>query len=688
MIPGSYALRVGEVVVSSGEGGISPADRLIFRDPDAPGERKPAERTTVGVALARLRRAGFESAKASRAQTVVRSRLARNYIRGPIAAKVIEHLEALELFEHRGYVARTRTYNGTWLDLKQLARDTGLSSAADTMHGLHLAALLKQCDAEATVSLSAGEPIDNAAGTLEPEALTVAFEQLAQRPPRSEPPADAGPSVVDLLRSVRARTQLPFGSNTRARLVRLDDALIVASQPGTGPLANSALWRLEVRLALGEVDRVLDALAMFERTHGPSGATAYLRAYATFLIGKRAPAEIADEISVLATRDPFPQLMLLAARAFAAAGDAPQSLRFARALLSQIGAPAQVREHAAALADDLASGRQVQLEGTRPTSTAPGSSLPASTPPAEPGYVMPVRRSTPVPSTYSFVDPKAPLKRRSSAPRPSTSPPKSTTSTTVSAQSDPPPIIEAIAEVSLRAPRAYIPEVMPATSAQMVVRPDRIGVRASEGPQVESQLGRHVAGGREDAPRFLTDEPMAGDLEVMAPSQLETGKIELLHQLTAPEPSIDPEGFSANYAPRSGAEARAIFTNLTRELALEMNARFGVTLRVHSSAVAVLQKNLRQRLKGKAVTSEAYQHEVRRHAACFSELVIRVIGGQWIDMASPIAADWALFVVPATRTWPFASVAHFAAQQDDRDLVSYYLALELRALRARGDSSR
>jgi hypothetical protein len=682
MIPGSYALRVGEVVVSSGDGGLSPADRLLFQDPDAPGEKKRADRTTVGVALARLRRAGFESAKASRAQTVVRSRLARMYTRGTLATKVLEHLEALELFEHRGYVAATRTYNGTWLDLKRLARDTNLSSAADTMQGLYLAALLKQCDVDAPVTLTAGEPIEVSPGMLEPEALTVAFEQLAQRPPRSEPPKETGPSVVDLLRSVRDRTRLPFSANTRARLVRLDDALIIASQPSTGPLANGPLWRLEVRLALGEVDRVLDALAMFERTHGTSSGTAYLKAYASFLLGKRPPAEIADEISALATTEPFPQLMLLAARAFAAAGDAPQSLRFARALLSQIGAPAQVREHAAALADDLASGRQVKLEGRRPSASVPPPAAPPPSPlpPSPAGTASaPPRRSTPVPSTYSFIDPKAPLKRRSSAPRPRVTGPASA----------PPPsaapidaipatvgVVEGMGEVSLRAPRAYVPEVLPAESTQMVVRQDRTGTRPGEA---------HAAR-NDELQRFLTDEPPAGEVEDIAPSQLETGRVELLHELRAPDPSIDPAEFSPNYAPKSGAEARAIFTHLARELALEINARFGVTLRAHPSAVALLQRNLRQRVKGKAATSEVHQREVRRHAACLSEIIIRVIGGQWIDLASPIASDWALFVVPATRTWPFASVAYFAAQQDDRDLVSYYLALELRALRARGDA--
>jgi hypothetical protein len=640
MIPGSYALRVGEVLVSSGEGGLSPADRLLFQDPDAPGDRERIDRTTVAVALARLRRAGFETATVSRAQTVLRSRLARTYIRGPIAEKVLAHLEALELFEHRGYVARTRSYHGTWLDLTRLARDTGLASAADTMHGLQLAALLKQCDADAPVSLIVGDPIETAGGALEPAALTVAFEQLAQRPPRSEPPNDAGPSVVDLLRSVRDRTRLPFGTNTRARLVRLDDALILASQPETGPLANSALWRLEVRLALGEADRVLEALGLFERTYGASPATAYLRAYATFLIGKRAPAEMAAEISALATNDPFPQLMLLAARAFAAAGDAPNSLRSARALLSEIGAPAQVREHAAALADFLAS-----------TSTPPTSTPPMSTPPTPP---------TPTPPTPDATNPDGP---------------------------DDEVAPQTTEEASLRAPAPYIPEAIPAASAPLVVRPDRPPRPVSDAPRMGHARVEHVPP-HDDAPRFLTDEPPDSDIEELEPPLLKTGKTVLLHELNAPDPSIDPELFSRDHAPRTGAEARAIFTHLARELALEMNAGFDMTLKTLPSAVAVLQKNLRQRLKGKASTSEAYQTEVRRHAACLSEIVIRVIGGQWVDLASPLPADWALFVMPATRTWPFAMVEHFAARRDDRDLVGYYLALEVRALRARRDPAR
>ena len=45
-----------------------------------------------------------------------------------------------------------------------------------------------------------------------------------------------------------------------------------------------------------------------------------------------------------------------------------------------------------------------------------------------------------------------------------------------------------------------------------------------------------------------------------------------------------------------------------------------------------------------------------------SEVIARVIGGAWVDIASTDLFEWAMFVPPSSRVWPFARVARFATQ--------------------------
>src|SRR4051794_2682298 len=120
----SYALRIGEVVVSLGDHGLPAAERALFEDV---GERVKARaqvaRTTVAEALGRLRNAGIAPALVSRSGIAAR-RLAKAYARGALAPKILDQLDPVDLFEPRSYDGRSASYDGAWLDLQALAKET------------------------------------------------------------------------------------------------------------------------------------------------------------------------------------------------------------------------------------------------------------------------------------------------------------------------------------------------------------------------------------------------------------------------------------------------------------------------------------------------------------------------------------------------------------------------------------
>ena len=128
-----------------------------------------------------------------------------------------------------------------------------------------------------------------------------------------------------------------------------------------------------MRLSQGDVSGILDEIDTVEKRRGRLPGTAYLRARAELWLHPEEPREIAERISALSTSMPtFHELELLAAQAWAAAGDARRAKAFARDLLENTTALETVRLQARLILEEL-EGRP----STYPGATA---SLPTSTP--------------------------------------------------------------------------------------------------------------------------------------------------------------------------------------------------------------------------------------------------------------------------------------------------------------------
>src|SRR5208283_4081738 len=94
------------------------------------------------------------------------------------------------------------------------------------------------------------------------------------------------------------------------------------------------LWALEMKLSFAETDGVLDRIAAIEQRLGRLPATTYLRARVAFIARTEEPRAIAERVSALSTSmAAFHELQLLAAQAWAAAGEVRQAHAFARDLL-------------------------------------------------------------------------------------------------------------------------------------------------------------------------------------------------------------------------------------------------------------------------------------------------------------------------------------------------------------------
>jgi hypothetical protein len=148
-------------------------------------------------------------------------------------------------------------------------------------------------------------------------------------------------------------------------------------------------------------------------------------------------------------------------------------------------------------------------------------------------------------------------------------------------------------------------------------------------------------------------------------------------------PGAGPEPPRADKLPRTVAEARALFTHLSRELGRECRIKRGIELRTDPNALEAMQAHLFDAYYGKNVRSLEDWLDVRRHGAFLSEILVRTLGAEWVDITASELGYWAMTVPHvasgATRVWPFARILRYVAMgPKERDLVSYYLELKSR----------
>jgi hypothetical protein len=406
-------LDVGPRRVLVSEEGPPAAEFALFDASDielAPGEdgglREAGYRTSAADALRRLAVAGVTLDFARECAALLSGRIAETYARGPLVRRLSPLLGPAELFDGGTYDATLRRYDGTWLDLPLLANDAGIASATGVLHAAALVALLTEVASGAEVvlttlghaeSLRLGErtlrrhAIDNVASV--PRAL----RHLVEHAPGPQS-SGRGPGREEFAAMLKARLAQCVNAEAREHLVRLERALSERARPSHGPLADPDMWEAEQLLAKGDVNGALRKIDAREASAGREPATIYLRARLALLQGKESPRVIAQRIGEMAlSMSEFPEVELLAAQAWNAAGETRNALPFARDLISNPRVPEDLR----AAAESILRAPRVPLEtpmSERDFESSEGELRSISRPPPPPLRPLSERPPPPEPS--------------------------------------------------------------------------------------------------------------------------------------------------------------------------------------------------------------------------------------------------------------------------------------------------
>lgn len=153
---------------------------------------------------------------------------------------------------------------------------------------------------------------------------------------------------------------------------------------------------------------------------------------------------------------------------------------------------------------------------------------------------------------------------------------------------------------------------------------------------------------------------------------------ELAEHLALPA-GLAPDTTLRSGLPKSVLEARVQFTMLSRQLGLEYRERRGIELRADVSGIEAMQAVLLESFPDHTLHTARDVEELKRHGAFLSEVLIRRLDAEWVDISPIELGYWSLIVPPDTRVWPFGRVARFVQMgHRERDLVSYFFELSSR----------
>jgi hypothetical protein len=408
------SLVVGERLISRCDDGLLLAEYALFEPAEVTlsgaaghGVREQGYFTTAERARERLRAAGITPEIVDATFRAMRPRFMRALARSPSVLVAVDRLGPYEVFEGGVYHSETRRYRGTWLDLDALASACPIREASVVFQAVHLYQVMAEVPDDVPVRLLTA----NATGTLRVGERTwqaVSFDAaprlpgvlVAMRvPPRKRPLDDEGGEVrEDLLRNLRARSAA--SKQAEPRILSL--ATLVArtgKTPPPGPLASSSEdpppaappapvsrapespvvtveaetsedlpLPIEMRLWDGSLTDV-DPGVLFEE----------LRGHTQLLKGEDHLRAVAEYLTSIAARTPgLPELRVLAARAWLAAGEAGHARHFARRLAEDVRAPDEVRLLALEIVETTASQESLPPPVVVPEPIVPAPILLAS----------------------------------------------------------------------------------------------------------------------------------------------------------------------------------------------------------------------------------------------------------------------------------------------------------------------
>jgi hypothetical protein len=357
------SLVIGDhtAVSCDGESGPLVAEYALFDAYDvelkatSPGAvREAGYVTSAALALERLAALGVTDELLNACARTTREHLVARYARGTTVARTAETLGAAELFEGSTFLPASGTYTGPWLDLAALAADLELPGAGLALQLLGLAAALldvapETCVRMSTASISIAKPVgwrSHRRVDAPIAELPGALEALARAPAKRPAIADEGPSRIEMLEAVNARGAR-VDDRAKARLRAIEHATMPSRPPPReGPLSDPVAWSIEEQISNGALDDAEARIAELEKRRGPLPSVVYLRSRAALLAGREAPQVVAQRVSGLVATQPFAELELLAAQAWAAAGNMGRAVPYARLLAMDPTADGMLRVQA------------------------------------------------------------------------------------------------------------------------------------------------------------------------------------------------------------------------------------------------------------------------------------------------------------------------------------------------------
>lgn len=340
------SLVVGERIVSQCHDGLLEAEYALFHGADVVLSRGGRERgylTTAGLARGRLADARVTTTLAHDAFSALRPGHRRALASTRCVLDVIEQLGPCEAFEGLSFSSVTGRYAGTWLDLDSFAAACPLRGAPLILQAFHLALVLEEVGDDAPVRLltsgvtESRNPRERTWRRPELDAARRMPSVLRQMrvPPKSPTPRNDDEMRGRLLRTLRER--MTDSSSTRPRLRRLA-ALLARDGDVTSERAGTVH---ELRPSAPPAPPVTvpviappDSANLFEE----------LRRHRRLLRGEDHLRAVAQFLSIQAERTgTLPDVAMLAARAWLAAGERGHARHFARRLLASGDTPVSVR---------------------------------------------------------------------------------------------------------------------------------------------------------------------------------------------------------------------------------------------------------------------------------------------------------------------------------------------------------
>jgi hypothetical protein len=384
------SLRLGERVVTRCGDGLLAAEYALFdatqtvlRATDPVTIREAGYMTTAREALGHLAAVGVTPEFAAEAAAAIPLPTLTTYARGSAARAVAPKLGAHEIFDGAIYSAVSQRYEGAWLDLRSLSSSLNVPSAPLILQALHLASALAEVTPATPIMLSTatatrdkrpGERTHFRVILNATRGLVRALKQLTPNGRPIEIDAASDRRLRDVLLSrVRERMSPDCEPKVRSHLTTLEKMLETDGTP-VGPLADPELREIERQLANGNVTGVTERLDALEAEQGPASGIRYLRARAALLQGEEPPRAVAQTMSKLAQEDTgFHEAVLVAARAWLAAGEDAHARYFARRVADNSGAPDNERLDALEILDSTPGTNQSQIPPPMEPASAPSA---------------------------------------------------------------------------------------------------------------------------------------------------------------------------------------------------------------------------------------------------------------------------------------------------------------------------